>query len=86
MNLHVDQATLDRDSREELLADRSARLYDLQKADGHIVFDLEADTTIPAEYVLLKHFLGEIDRERERRIGLYLRAEQAEDGSWPSGR
>ena len=83
MNLHVDQATLDRDSREELLADRSARLYDLQKADGHIVFDLEADTTIPAEYVLLKHFLGEIDRERERRIGLYLRAEQAEDGSWP---
>ncbi|MFQ3596661.1 MAG: squalene--hopene cyclase, partial [Sphingomonadaceae bacterium] len=49
----------------------------------HIVFDLEADTTIPAEVVLLRHFLGDLDTELERRIGLYLRREQAEDGSWP---
>ena len=31
----------------------------LQREDGHWVFELEADATIPAEYVLLKHFLGE---------------------------
>ena len=49
----------------------------LQHADGHWVFELEADATIPAEYVLLEHFLGEIDPALERRIGVYLRARQA---------
>ena len=28
-----------------------------QRDDGHWVFELEADTTIPAEYILLKHYL-----------------------------
>ncbi|WP_448580726.1 squalene--hopene cyclase [Thermaurantiacus sp.] len=83
MNIHVAQAMLDRESRNQLLSERAERLFAMQKEDGHLVFDLEADTTIPAEYVLLKHFLGEIDAERERRIGLYLRAEQSDDGSWP---
>ena len=32
-----------------------------QKPDGHFVFELEADATIPAEYVLLEHFLDRID-------------------------
>ena len=30
-----------------------------QNADGHWVYELEADSTIPAEYVLLVHYLGE---------------------------
>ena len=30
-----------------------------QKPDGHWVYELEADATIPAEYVLLVHYLGE---------------------------
>jgi squalene-hopene/tetraprenyl-beta-curcumene cyclase len=34
-------------------------LLALQKADGHWVFELEADATIPAEYVLLRHYLAE---------------------------
>ena len=28
-----------------------------QKNDGHWVYELEADTTIPAEYILMNHFL-----------------------------
>ena len=37
-----------------------------QQADGHWVFELEADATIPAEYVLLRHYLGEpVDAELE---------------------
>src|SRR5690606_31075323 len=37
-----------------------------QRPDGHWAFELEADATIPAEYVLLRHFLGEPDPpERE---------------------
>lgn len=61
---------------------RSA-LLDEQRTDGHFVFELEADTTIPSEYVLLRHFLGEIDSPREEKIGRYVRALQNEDGSWP---
>ncbi|HEY5409469.1 MAG TPA: squalene--hopene cyclase [Caulobacteraceae bacterium] len=59
-------------------------LMDLQRADGHWVFELEADATIPAEFVLLKHYLGEPeDLELERKIGVYLRRIQGEHGGWP---
>jgi squalene-hopene/tetraprenyl-beta-curcumene cyclase len=54
-----------------------------QKPDGHWVFDLEADATIPAEYVLLEHFLDRIDQPLQDRIGVYLRAIQGEHGGWP---
>jgi squalene-hopene/tetraprenyl-beta-curcumene cyclase len=55
----------------------------LQRPDGHWIFELEADTTIPSEYILLQHFLGEIDEEDERRIAAYLRATQDDRGGWP---
>ncbi len=29
-----------------------------QNADGHWVYELEADATIPAEYVLMVHYLA----------------------------
>ena len=38
------------------------------------LFELEADATIPAEYVLLEHFLDRIDPALEAKIGVYLRA------------
>ena len=64
---------------------REARraLEHVQQPDGHWVFELEADATIPAEYVLLGHFLGEIDPALEGRIARYLRDRQAEHGGWP---
>ncbi|HET6520328.1 MAG TPA: prenyltransferase/squalene oxidase repeat-containing protein, partial [Geminicoccaceae bacterium] len=54
-----------------------------QQPDGHWIFELEADATIPAEYILLEHFLGEIDDGEQRRIALYLRGAQGEHGGWP---
>ncbi|MGB8527856.1 MAG: squalene--hopene cyclase [Rhodoplanes sp.] len=55
-----------------------------QKPDGHFVFELEADATIPAEYVLLQHFLGEsTDAALEAKIGAYLRRVQGAHGGWP---
>ncbi len=40
-----------------------------QRPDGHWVFELEADATIPSEYILLRHYLGEPeDLELERKI------------------
>ncbi len=56
----------------------------MQQADGHWVFELEADATIPAEYVLLRHYLGEpVDAELEAKIAVYLRRIQGEHGGWP---
>ncbi|MDR3526976.1 MAG: squalene--hopene cyclase [Rhizomicrobium sp.] len=55
-----------------------------QRPDGHWVYELEADATIPAEYVLLTHFLAEEPNlELERKIGVYLRRIQGAHGGWP---
>lgn len=67
----------------ELIEEQAEKLWSMQQEDGHLVFELEADSTIPSEYVLLRHFLGEIDVEREARIARYLRSIQNPDGSWP---
>jgi squalene-hopene/tetraprenyl-beta-curcumene cyclase len=55
-----------------------------QHADGHWVYELEADATIPAEYVLLVHYLGETpNAELEQKIARYLRRIQLANGGWP---
>jgi squalene-hopene/tetraprenyl-beta-curcumene cyclase len=55
-----------------------------QRPDGHWIYELEADATIPAEYILLVHYLGETpDVELERKIARYLRRIQLPDGGWP---
>ncbi|AIQ91330.1 squalene--hopene cyclase [Methylobacterium oryzae] len=54
-----------------------------QRGDGHWVFELEADATIPAEYVLLEHYMDRITPDRQAKIGVYLRRIQGEHGGWP---
>ncbi|HYP58738.1 MAG TPA: squalene--hopene cyclase [Beijerinckia sp.] len=55
-----------------------------QRPDGHFVFELEADVSIPAEYILFKHYLGTpVDAALEEKIGRYLRRHQAEHDGWP---
>ncbi|MGA8410322.1 MAG: prenyltransferase/squalene oxidase repeat-containing protein, partial [Xanthobacteraceae bacterium] len=55
-----------------------------QQPDGHWVFELEADATIPAEYVLLKHYLGLApDPALEAKIAAYLRRTQGAHSGWP---
>ncbi|MGE5271530.1 MAG: squalene--hopene cyclase, partial [Thiohalocapsa sp.] len=58
-------------------------LLSLQRDDGHWVFELEADATIPSEYILLQHYFGSIDHALEQRIAPYLRERQGNDGGWP---
>ncbi len=72
------------DAVEKLVASARDALLKTQRPDGHFVFELEADCTIPSEFVLLKHYLGEPeDLELERKIGVYLRRIQGEHGGWP---
>ena len=58
-------------------------LLALQQPDGHWVFELEADATIPAEYILLQHYLDEIVPEEQADLARYLRAIQGAHGGWP---
>jgi len=58
-------------------------LADAQSADGHWAFELEADATIPAEYIFLNHFLGHVDDETEAKLANYLRGVQEAHGGWP---
>jgi squalene-hopene/tetraprenyl-beta-curcumene cyclase len=62
----------------------TAALLRQQKPDGHWVFELEADATIPSEYVLLVYYLGEQPNlELEKKIGVYLRRIRGSHGGWP---
>jgi squalene-hopene/tetraprenyl-beta-curcumene cyclase len=69
---------------EASIASATRALMDYRQADGHWVFELEADCTIPAEYVLLRHYLGEpVDAALEAKIANYLRRVQGAHGGWP---
>ena len=66
------------------IATAARALCGLQRADGHFIFELEADATIPAEYVLMRHYRGEpVDAVLEAKIARYLRRIQSADGGWP---
>ncbi|MGH8601787.1 MAG: squalene--hopene cyclase, partial [Gammaproteobacteria bacterium] len=53
-----------------------------QQSDGHWVYELEADCTIPAEYILMMHYMDEIEEALQTKIRNYLRARQTEQGGW----
>ncbi len=68
---------------DDLIDDARQSLVELQQPDGHWVFEFEADATISAEYILLAHFLDDIDPALEAKIATYLRGIQADHGGWP---
>ena len=83
MSLSLDD-TLSLEAVERRIHVASDALVARQRPDGHWCFELEADATIPAEYVLFRHFRGESpDIDLERKIGVYLRRIQGDHGGWP---
>ncbi|MBI5191050.1 MAG: squalene--hopene cyclase [Nitrospirae bacterium] len=50
--------------------------------EGFWVDQLEADVTIPSDYLMLRRYLGRVDEEKERKIVRYIRSIQMEDGGW----
>ncbi|HLF59014.1 MAG TPA: squalene--hopene cyclase [Alphaproteobacteria bacterium] len=70
-----------------VIEDAKAELLKLQAEHGHWVFELEADATIPSEYILLRHFLArseaELDPALEKKLAVYIRGVQGEHGGWP---
>jgi squalene-hopene/tetraprenyl-beta-curcumene cyclase len=78
MNVAVRPDGLDR-----TIAEATEALAALQASDGPWCFELEADATIPSEYILLEHFLDEIDDGLERELAAFIRRTQGEHGGWP---
>ena len=79
----IDAGRLNIDAIERQIDQGAQALLAQQRADGHWVFELEADATIAAEYVLLRHYLAEpVDAELERKIAVYLRRIQGDHGGW----
>jgi squalene-hopene/tetraprenyl-beta-curcumene cyclase len=76
-------ASTETDSLQAAVGRAATALLAQQRADGHWVFELEADATIPAEYILLQHYLDEIDDGVVQALAHYLRAIQGAHGGWP---
>jgi squalene-hopene/tetraprenyl-beta-curcumene cyclase len=72
------------DELDRRIASATEGVLSYRKPDGHFCFELEADATIPSEYVLMRHYRGEpVAHELERKIAVYLRRIQGEHGGWP---
>src|SRR3954465_10677358 len=77
-------AAIEGTSLEASIGAATRGLLNFKQPDGHFVFELEADATIPSEYVLLRHYLGEpVDAALEAKIADYLRRIQGAHGGWP---
>jgi squalene-hopene/tetraprenyl-beta-curcumene cyclase len=84
MTISLAQDATAQDSLDDAIAAATRALLQRQKSDGHWVFELEADATIPAEYILLAHYTGDpLDRVLEAKLCAYLRRIQNPDGGWP---
>ncbi len=58
-------------------------LLSLQKEDGHWCFPLEADCTITSEYILMMHFMDDVDVGLEIKLARFIREQQgSEHGGW----
>ncbi|MDT7043544.1 squalene--hopene cyclase [Candidatus Nitronereus thalassa] len=69
---------------EETLQRSKAWLLSQQDVEeGFWVEELEADTTLTSEYLMLRRYLGLADAEREAKAIRYLQHTQLEDGGWP---
>ena len=68
---------------EHAIEGAASALLRAQHAEGYWCFELEADCTIPAEYILMMHYADELDEGLERKLAAYLRAHQLEGGGWP---
>ncbi len=50
--------------------------------DGHWYGELEADASLTAEYLMLMHFVGRLDPEKEKKALNFILNKQLPDGGW----
>src|ERR1044072_9063690 len=76
-------AAVDPVALEKSISSGPEALLGYRKSDGLFVFELEADSPIPSEYILLRDYLAEpVDSALEAKIANYLRRTQGNHGGW----
>lgn len=68
---------------DEAVSRASQGLLALQQTDGHWCFEFEADCTIPSEYILMMHYMDEVDASLAERLARYIKRHQNSEGGWP---
>jgi squalene-hopene/tetraprenyl-beta-curcumene cyclase len=58
-------------------------LFSTQEPEGYWCGELEADTTLESDYILLHTLLGTRDEERLQKVAREILRHQNEDGGWP---
>ena len=58
------------------------RLLALQQPDGHWCGELQGDTILESEYILLLAFLGQGQSQRAKEAAAYMRDQQSPAGGW----
>ncbi len=85
-NVAVSATAPEVDYVDDGLADRIERAVQALRAEqspeGYWSYEFEADCSIPAEYILMMHFMDEVNEEIERKIAVYLRSKQGQDDGW----
>lgn len=59
------------------------KLLSLQHKEGFWVFELEANCSISSEYIMMMHYLDDIDEVLQKKIVHYLRSRQSKAGYYP---
>jgi squalene-hopene/tetraprenyl-beta-curcumene cyclase len=73
---------IDRHALDATITRGAGRLTQLQDGEGFWCFHLEADASITAEYILMMHFMDEIEEPLQTRLASALRATQTAAGGW----
>jgi len=58
-------------------------LIELQDPEGYWLAELEGDTILESEYILLLQFLGRREPAKFKKLANYIRRKQHQDGYWP---
>jgi len=75
-------AAIDPHALDAAITRAAAQITHLQDREGFWCFHLEADASITAEYILMMHFLDEIEAPLEAKLAAGLRATQTAAGGW----
>jgi len=57
-------------------------LVSRQSEDGYWQSELNGDATLESDAVMLMHFLGDVDKDRQRRLLNFVLTQQNADGGW----
>jgi squalene-hopene/tetraprenyl-beta-curcumene cyclase len=71
-----------KDKVSQAIRKTQSRYIKQQHEDGYWCFELESNVTMSSEYLMLFHFLGLHDEDRDKKITNHILKHQRADGTW----